>query len=74
MSAPATPHAPAAVDAASTAQLAQAAVIALLAFSVNLFAATLAGTQPSPPPEKLPFVATNVAPGLAANAQAAPTP
>ena len=74
MSAPATPHASAAVDAVPTAQLAQVAVIALRTFSVSMFAAARAGTQPSPPPEKLPFVATNVAPGLAANAQAAPTP
>ena len=50
----------------STRQAAQAALIALLAFSATMFAAALAGLQPSPPPDKLPFVATNLSLGLAA--------
>lgn len=55
-----------AAPAHATAQLAQAVVIALLTFSATMFAAALAGTQPHPPAEKLPFVATNLALGLAA--------
>lgn len=44
----------------------QAALASLLTLALAMFAASLAGTVPSPPHDKLPFVAANIALAVAA--------
>lgn len=57
-------HPPSPRDGAATAL--QAALAALLSLALCMFAASLAGTVPSPPHDKLPFVSANIALALAA--------
>ena len=55
-----------ATDLTPTRQAAQAALLTLLLFGAVMMATALAGLQPSPPPDKLPIVATSLAVGGAA--------
>lgn len=62
-----TAEQPIGVDPRSDAAIPMAAALsALLALSLFMAVAALAGTVPSPPHDKLPFVATNIAMAVAA--------
>ena len=57
---------PSSTNLTETRQAAQAALLTLLTFGMVMLASALAGLQPSPPPDKLPIVATSLALGAAA--------